>query len=420
MRILKFYTAILILFMNIFWANTAYATILDEPDINAATAVIIDSKNKSVLYGKDEDTVMYPASTTKILTAILAIEHKNLDDTVTVSATAISGIPSGYSVAYLKEGEVVTISDLLKMLLLISANDAANVLAEAVSGSIDEFVVLMNEKISSLGLTSTNFTNTYGLHDTDHYSTAYDMAIILNYCISNPTFLEYSGLTSSTIEATNLSDPRVYTAGNRLLLSNHEYYYEYATAGKTGFTTPAGNCLVSSASKDDLDLVCVVLNSTSTFVDSAELFEYVFSKYIYVELLEKNRIITEVEVTNAKSSKNMLELKTNDSVGAVINVDDKEEYDYTLSIYEDISAPIEKGDTLGIISYVVDSKAYSTELIATTSIEEKDSIFTYIFGFAFIILILYTIYIFASYYIYMKKRKIRKYKTKKKYKNMRR
>lgn len=403
MKNLKLCLFIIAFIFIISLTHSTFSTQLEKPDINATTAVVIDSKNGDVLYGIDENKVMFPASTTKILTAILAIENTNLDDTVTVSKTAISDIPSGYSIAYLKEGEVVSISDLLKMLLLISANDAANVLAETVSGSVDNFADLMNEKIVELGLSSTHFTNSYGLHDIDHYSSAYDLAIILNYCISNPTYLEISQITSCTINATNLSDERVYSNGNKLLLPNHDYYYEFATAGKTGFTTPAGNCLVSSASKDNLDLVCVVLNSSSTFLDSSALFEYAFSKFTYVELMQKNSIVTQIQVSNTSSNNKMLELKTNNSIGAVVNVDNLSNYDYTLSIYEDVHAPIEEGAILGTISYVVGDNVYSAELLAARTVDSSN-MFVYIFGIAFIIIIAYILLTLVSYFIHTKKR----------------
>lgn len=237
MKKIKIY--LLAIFFIVAISNTSLANQLPEPDLYAETAIVIDTKNGDILFGKDEEKIMYPASTTKILTAILAIENKDLNDQVTISKTAISNIPDGYSVAYLKEGEVVSIEDLLKMLLHMSANDSANALGEAVSGSLDNFIVLMNEKMSELGLTSSNFTNTYGLHDEDHYSSAYDLAMLLKYCISNDTFSEIACLTSSKVAATNLSDARSYTNSNKLLLQDNELYYEFATAGKTGFTTPA-------------------------------------------------------------------------------------------------------------------------------------------------------------------------------------
>ena len=151
----------------------------EQPEISADAAILIDSSSEKVLYSKNENQKMYPASTTKILTAILTIENCNLNDVVTVPYEAISSITSGYSVAALQTGEQLTVEQLLQVMLVHSANDAANVLAFHVSGSIENFANLMNNKVSELGLTNTHFTNPSGMHDENHYTTAHDLAIIM-------------------------------------------------------------------------------------------------------------------------------------------------------------------------------------------------------------------------------------------------
>ena len=186
MRIKKIF---IFLFILIFILNVSVCYgISDAPDISAGAAILLDSNTEKIIYSKNKSERMYPASTTKILTAILTIENCNLDDIVTVPYEAVYSIPSGYSVAALQPGEQLTVEQLLKVMLVHSANDAANVLAYHVSGSIEGFANLMNQKVSELGLTNTHFTNPSGMHDENHYTTAYDLAIIMKYCMKNSTF----------------------------------------------------------------------------------------------------------------------------------------------------------------------------------------------------------------------------------------
>ena len=272
---------LVILFIIILITNTTTGLAATEaPEILADAAILIDSSSEKILYSKNEAAKMYPASTTKILTAILTIENSNLDDVVTVPYEAISSIPSGYAVAALQVGEQLTVNQLLQVMLVHSANDAANVLAYHVSGSLDSFVELMNKKVEELGLKNTHFTNPSGMHNENHYSTAYDLAIIMKYCMKDSTFRNLSTLKYCTIPTTNKYDVRVFNTTNELLIYDtrevdSNYYYKYAIAGKTGYTTQAKNCLVSVANKGDLELICVVLsdglypnNLSAKFVDT--------------------------------------------------------------------------------------------------------------------------------------------------------
>lgn len=213
----------------------------------------------TILYSKNENTKAYPASTTKILTAILAIEKCNLDDKVTIKKSSISSIPPGYTSCNLVEGEVLTVSDLLQATLVPSANDAANALAEHISGSVENFTDLMNTKINELGLKNTHFVNTNGIHNENHYTTAYDLALIAKYCMQNQTFRKYANIPTCTINATNKSNVRKLKNTNELINPSSKYYIEDCIGIKTGHTTEAGNCLISSFSKDNLELISVVL-----------------------------------------------------------------------------------------------------------------------------------------------------------------
>lgn len=226
-----------ILLFTLLFVSSFYCVFANESfTINSKAAVAMDADSSVILYNKDMNKKVYPASTTKILTAILAIENLDLNKSVVVSKTAIS-IPWDSSSVYLKEGEIITINDLLYCLLLNSGNDAANVLAEAVSGSIPKFVELMNLKAEELGCTNTHFNNAHGYSDDKHYTTALDMAKIFNYCIKNKIFTNIISTKSYIVNETNITNEKRYLNNtNRLILkkedSVHARYYEYCIGRK--------------------------------------------------------------------------------------------------------------------------------------------------------------------------------------------
>lgn len=387
MRFKKF-LIILIMLIIILGNNFCYAT-ADVPEISAEAAILIDSSTEKVLYSKNATEKMYPASTTKILTAILAIENCNLDDVVTVPYEAISTISSGYSVAALQAGEQLTVRQLLQVMLIHSANDAANVLAYHISGSIDAFSNLMNSKVSDLGLKNTHFTNPSGIHNENHYTTAYDLAILMKYC---------------TIPATNKYEERVFNTTNELLIYDNRdvasnYYYKYAIAGKTGYTTQAKNCLVSVSNKDDLELICVVLsvglypnNLSAKFIDTKSLFDYGYNNYTIRKLREKNAIATQIEVENAtEETKNLDVLISDDIVSLVPKEDLNTEFNPEINIYNNLFAPIAQGQVVGKISYNIDGIEYSSDLIASHNVEIS-GLWTLFIQILLIIFILFFLY----------------------------
>lgn len=283
---MKFKT-ILFTLLFIFCLSTTQAT--DKPIISSKSAVAMDADSSIVLYNKDMDKKIYPASTTKILTAILAIENLSLNENVIVSKTAIS-IPWDSSSVYLKEGEIISINDLLYCLLLNSGNDAANVLAEAVSGNISTFVELMNEKAKELGCTNTHFNNAHGYSDDNHYTTAIDMAKILSYCIKNETFTKITSTKSYVVEKTNKTEEKRYLRNtNRLILQKEDSiyarYYEYCIGGKTGYTDEAGRTLVAFGKKEDKNVIVTIFGGSASgsvdvrYTDAINLFEYSFNNF---------------------------------------------------------------------------------------------------------------------------------------------
>lgn len=369
---------ITVLFTNL---NIVYAADndADAPEISSGTAVLIDNKTNRVLYDKNANERMFPASTTKIMTAILVLENCDLDETVTASYDALMSIPEGYVTAEIQGEEQFTVEQLLEMLLVHSANDAANVLAEYVGGSIESFISMMNTKVNELGLTNTHFTNPYGLQEDNHYTTAYDLAEIMQYCIQNDDFRRIAGSVSCSIPATNKSGVRSYTSTNQLILPDSPNYYSYVTVGKTGFTTEAGRCLVSCAYRNDIELTCVILGGTlspdgisSRFTDSITLYEYGFNHFSLKNIANPGDIITAIEVPNATPSTKSLDLAFVDSIYALVNNSDLDT-NYIPEIYlnSDISAPIAEGDVLGKAIYTIDGISYEADIVATHTVENS-------------------------------------------------
>ena len=359
------------------------------PDINAESALLIDNKTNKVLYSKDMNRKMFPASTTKILTAILVLENHSLDEKVTASYNAVMTIPSGYSTASIQIDEVLTVEQLLELLLVHSANDAANVLAEYTGGSIDSFVAMMNTKINELGLSDTHFTNPYGLQDNNHYTTAHDLAIIMQYCLKNDDFRKIAGQASCAIPSTNKSEPRKYSSTNELLIAGNSNYYPNLIAGKTGYTSEAGECLVSAAYNDNLELVGVILNSNNRFKDTRSLYNYGYTNFSIKNIVNEKDIITNVEVKNATKDTKNLNLLVSENIPVLANnSDDFSKIEPQITLNSDIKAPIEDGQVLGKVSYSVNGITYSTDLIAANNVEKSNFVLYCLYGLGILILIL--------------------------------
>jgi len=377
---------------------------IDEPKIYSEAALLVDVKTGKILYAKNENEKKYPASTTKILTAILTIENCKLDEVVTVDYDSIMQVPSGYTVAALQVGEQLTVEQLLQVLIIHSANDAANVLAKYVGGSIENFAVMMNSKLEELGCDNSHFTNPSGKHDVNHYTTATDMVKMMNYCMKNETFRKLSGSKNCIIPATNKYEQRIFTNSNELLIKDtreiaSNYYYPYAIAGKTGYTAEAKNCLVSVSEKDDLQLICVVLGCLRTneglsarFVDSKNLFEYGYNNFTLKKICDKSSIAKQIEIPNATKETKNLDLITTDEIIAIVKLENLEEnIEPEIVLNDNLKAPITQGDTLGKITYNIEGIEYTSTLVAEHSVEKDNGLF-FFFQLILIAIILFTIY----------------------------
>ena len=241
----------------------------------------MDANSGAVLYGKNIHINYFPASITKILTALIVIENCNMDDVVTFSHNAVYNVEAGSTNAGIDEGDQLTVRQCLYALLLKSANEAANALAEHTAGSIEAFAAMMNAKASSLGCTESHFNNPSGLNDPDHYTTAYDMALIAQAAFQNPVFVEIDSTLYYDLPVTqkNPDGLRIYP-GHKMLKKNTSSYYPGIIGGKTGYTTLAGNTLVTCAERDGMKLIAVVLNGHLThYTDTKALLDFGFDNF---------------------------------------------------------------------------------------------------------------------------------------------
>ena len=251
-----------------------------EPTINSRAAIVYDRLSGSILYGKSENEKRKMASTTKIMTAIVVIENSNLDDIVTISSKAAG---TGGSRLGLHSNDKISVRDLLYGLLLCSGNDAAVALAENVSGSLENFADLMNSKSNALGLTSTHFVTPHGLDNDEHYTTAYELAIITNYALKNEIFCNLVGTKNHTVLINN--SPKTLSNTNELLGNLNGVY-----GVKTGFTNGANRCLVTAIKRGNMDLICIVLGADTKkdrTKDSIALIEYAFKNFEMINIQEK-------------------------------------------------------------------------------------------------------------------------------------
>lgn len=268
------------------------ATVSDPnaPAIVANSAIVMDAKTGIILYGKNENARCYPASITKVLTCLVALEHVNMTDTITFSNDAIWGIERDSNHIALDVGEQITAEQCFYAILLQSANEASWGMAEHAAGSLEDFADMMNAKALELGCRDTHFVNANGLHDDNHYTTAYDMALIMRAAIQNPIFRTLDETIYYQIPPTNIcEEPRDLWHQLKMILPNSPYYYAPTEGGKTGFTDQARNTIVTYAKKNDMELICVLMDcegAANTYTDSAALYNYYFDNYTYAYPLQ--------------------------------------------------------------------------------------------------------------------------------------
>ncbi len=377
MNFKKFYMGFFLFVILICSFFTQANAVVDIPTINSGSVVLLENSTSKVLFEKDMNKKLEPASITKIMTAILAIENCNLNDIVTVPYEAISNIPSGYSVAPLQAYEQISVDQLLRVLMVHSANDAANALAFHIDGSVSAFAERMNAKLQALGLADSHFTNPSGQHDDNHYSTAHDIAVLMQYCMKNTTFKTYASLKSCHLFATNKSAERDFENTNPMLNTSSSYYYKPLVTTKTGFTSQAMFCLASFASYNNLDLICVILHADTSdirFNETKNLFDYGFQNFAFKNIANKGDSVTEISVQNATEETKSLKLVLADDINTL--VDTSKPFDNVspqITLKDLPSAPVAQGNVLGTATYVIDDKSYVVNLLASHDVQLSTS-----------------------------------------------
>ena len=258
-------------------------------DISSTAAIVMETSTNTVLYSKNADQALYPASAVKVMTCLMALENSSPDDQVTMTATGVSGVTDGGANISAQLDEVFTMEQCLYAIMVASANDIALQVAEHISGSVEDFVAAMNTRAQELGCTNTVFTNPTGLPDENQHTTAHDMALIMEAAMANDTFRTIAQTTSYTIPATNVSGgDRALTNNFTMINSSSDSYYEPCIGGKEGYTEASGSTLVCEASKNNMKLVCVVLNGASGVTDdeAIALLNYGFDNFTPLTLTD--------------------------------------------------------------------------------------------------------------------------------------
>ncbi len=336
----------------------------NEPYVSARAAILIDSKTGSILYEKNAYEKLPMASTTKIITAITAIDNGNVNDIVTVSRNA--SYTEGSSV-YLREGEKISLSNLLYALMLESGNDAAVAIAEHISGNAENFALLMNETCKKAGATDTNCINPNGLHDDMHFTTARDLAIITSYALKNDLFRKIVATEYENISSESGEQSRSLTNHNKLLKT-----YDGAIGVKTGYTKKAGRCLVSAAKRGEIESIAVTLNAPDDWNDHKAMLEYSFNNFGEMLCIVKaNEILGTAEVLGNKNGKVSYCTITDFNIRKISS--NIESVEIKHNIDKNLKAPIQKGEIIGSITVKIsDTFSEKLEVVATEDVPEND------------------------------------------------
>lgn len=375
---------LLLFLFSLFLINTSFAA-TPNFDVYCNSVILIDARTGDVLYEKNSNQKAYPASTTKILTAYIALSQiSDINTEIIPSKNAIMSVPVGSSLAYFSENEKLTLEQVLFGLLLPSGNDAANILAEHISGSSSNFAELMNVTAENLGATNSHFVNPSGWHDNEHYTTAADLAKIAYNAMKIPKFKEIVSQTRYVMPETNVSKVKRTFINTNKLLSSGEYFYEAATGIKTGYTSQAGNCLVASASKDGVELISVTMGGntipvgkSAVYTDTINLLNFGFENYHNNQLVAQSNLIT--TITPKKSGNKTLDLITDSPINVLVENGDTPVFDRIISLNDKIVAPIKKGDVLGTLTYTKDNEIVGiVNLVAKTDVEKEPWVFVFL------------------------------------------
>ncbi|OUQ55724.1 hypothetical protein B5E58_11850 [Tyzzerella sp. An114] len=394
-----------------FTITTAISTVAfakpSDPVVNAQAAILIEPETGTIIYEKNSNERMYPASMTKILTALVTLDYFDYDALVTVG-NEINEVTLDSSKAGHKKGETLSVENLIRGLMIPSGNDSANVLAAAVAKKVENnndlsyeecekiFTDLMNKKAEELGCKNSHFANAHGYHDDNHYTTAYDMSLITAEALKNDTIKKIAGEKSfsgdgagNTLEEnTNLITQEYNWKSHNLLIADSEYHYEYATGLKTGFTDQAGDCVAATAEKDGTELIAVIMNSEdpNRWIDAKNLFDYGFNNFSINTFQKKGDVVETVSlINNNRLNGDTLDVIVKEDVSQymlnsdIANIEKEIKYnDEFIAKNKDgseivqLKAPIEKDSEVGTVSYKLNGETIKeSKLYASTEVQKS-------------------------------------------------
>ena len=347
------------------------------PAVIAETAILMDAASGEILFDKNADQKMFPASITKLMTILLALEHGKLTDEITFSHNAIYSIEPGSAHIAIQEGETLTLEQVLRAIILRSANEASNGVAEYVDGSIEAFAKHMTARAKELGCKNTNFLNANGLHNENHYTTAHDMALIAKELLKHEEYRSMMSETYYEIQPTNKQTEVRYLHGQHQMLNeNSLYYYKDAIGGKTGFTSEALNTLVTYAERDGMELIAVVMkcNGAEHYTDTASLFDYGFTHYESVKILsaaDHTATVKVMETYNEKAVERgtITVAPAEDVYHTLPKGTDISDITVEKDLPESIEAPVKAGQTVGTLNISLHG-----EVLKTVDLVSQDTI----------------------------------------------
>ena len=353
---MKRFLSLIIVFVIIFAVVccTCFSGNAAKDEISAKAFVLYCADNSEVLFSKNLNTPMPMASTTKIMTSLIALEYAQIEDKEVEFTEEMAAEGSSM---YLKSGDVVKLSDLAAGMMTVSGNDAANAVAYSLSGSVEDFALLMNKRAKELSMKNTNFTNPSGLPDDNHYSTVYDMALLMTAAMENENFASLTQKKSVKVDFVNPQGHSVtYTNHNRLLSM-----YEYCTGGKTGYTKEAGRCLVTSAQKDGLRLVAVTFDAPNDWQDHIAVYNSGFDDYAAVLADD----ITSYSIDVMGAEKDSVTVVLDEETKCVVDASLKDKVRVQVYLPPFVYAPISKGDVLGKVVLTLEGKVLKESAIVS-------------------------------------------------------
>ncbi len=367
---------ICLLFAAVLLATPALAATAPEHPVAAKGAILYELNTDTVLLEQDADARLYPASTTKLMTALVAMEYGNPEDIITVPAEAVDGLFELGSASYLLAGEEISFMDLMEYMLIASGNDAANAMAIHISGSISAFADLMNNRAQELGCTNTHFVNPHGLHDEEHYTSARDLLRIAKAAMENPTIAEIVAKDEVVLPITNKHPQTTTKYTTNYLISRkstRDYYYEGAIGIKTGTTTPAGLCLVAACVKGDYTYYTVVLGAEkgengerNQFIETAKLFDYGAENFSQQVMLSSSEPIAEVPVRLSNEKDSVVVTPSENITAMLPNAFETSDLTMKYTVEESVAAPVQAGDVLGKLTVSYEGKTWQLDLVASS------------------------------------------------------